>query len=63
MLADLTNALFFFILLPNHIVHLIQPLTGLFVCLQFHLAVLEGCLGKKNTKLEFIVSFLNLFWG
>lgn len=37
---DLTNVLFFFILLPNHIVHLIQPLTGLFVRLQLNLAVL-----------------------
>lgn len=51
VVADLPNALFFFILLPNHVVHFIQPLAGLFVRLQLHLAVLKGCLrGKKGNK-------------
>ncbi len=48
MIPDLANALFLFILLPNHIVHLVQALSSLFVRLQLHLAVLKGCLEKQK---------------
>ena len=48
LISDLANSLFLFVLRPNHIVHLIQALSSLFVCLQLHLAVHEGGLGKQN---------------
>lgn len=64
VIADLPNVLFFFVLLPNLIVHLIQPLTGLFVRLQLNLAVLQGCLGKKDThKYSSVFPSLLYFWA
>lgn len=47
LIPDLANAPFFFVLLPNHIVHLIQALSSLFVRLQLDLAVLKGCLENQ----------------
>lgn len=64
VIADLPNVLFLLVLLPNHIVHLIQPLTGLFVCLQLNLAVLQGCLGKKKTqKYSSVFPSFIYFWA
>lgn len=48
LILDLANALFLLVLLPHHIVHLIQALSSLFVCLQLCLAVLKHCLKNKN---------------
>lgn len=56
--TNLANALFFLVLLPNHVVHLVQALPSLFVCLQLYLAILQGCLWKSNPKYTIKVNVL-----
>lgn len=62
-MSDLANVLFLLVLLPHHIVHLIQALSSLFVRLQLHLAVLKGCLENKTHTTQSVCVFFRVFQG